>query len=112
MNQIRYIGYDSSHGPDFSLCRPDGFDSWLLVFTRTAGLFQTDGEMTEYSPGCAVLFSPGSYINYKACGATYSDDWIRFESDESFVHTLPILNVPFQVQDREYIHGLIKLMTW
>ena len=51
-------------------------------------------------------------IYYCASGSRYENDWMRFDSDEDFVSSLPVQGVPFPLPDAEYCHNLIQLLTW
>ena len=70
------------------------------------------GEFRRFPAGTAILYTPGSFVLYRACDETYANDWIRFRCDEAFADQLPLKNNPFQVSDAEYCHDLFKLMTW
>lgn len=112
MLEIDFIGYDAKHPNDFVYGLPQGHTSYLLLLTSTAAEFFLDGEFRRFPAGCALLYTPGSQILYRACEELYSNDWVRFRCDEAFVEQLPILNHPFPVSDTEYCHNLVKLMTW
>ena len=70
------------------------------------------GEFRRYPAGTAILYAPSSFVLYRSCGESYTNDWIRFRCDEAFTDLLPMKNQPFQVSDAEYCHDLFKLMTW
>lgn len=112
MNYIHFIGYDAVHPNDFTFDIPDGYDCYLLLITHTPAHFYIDGEIIEYPTHHAILYPPGHRIWYAACEASYSDDWIRFSSDETFVLNFPLLAHPFPVSDPDYCHNLIQLLTW
>lgn len=112
MTDIHYIGYDSSHPDNFVFDIPEGHDCWLLLLTHTPALFWVDNELSEYPANCAVLYPPHHKILYCACADKYSNDWMRFDSTESYVTevTLPF-GVPFHLPDPEYCHKLFQLLT-
>lgn len=112
MNEIRYIGYSAVHPKDFVFDVPGGHDCWLLLLTHTPALFFVDGTLREYPAKSAILFAPHHKIYYRACAEHYENDWIRFESDETYVSTLPVQGVPFSLPDPEYCHNLFQLLTW
>ena len=112
MIEVEFIGYDGTHPGSFIYGLPQGHESYLLVLTSTAAEFLQGDEFRRMPAGCAILYTPGSQVLYRACEETYSNDWIRFRCDESFVDQLPLKNVPFQVNDSAYCHDLFKLMTW
>lgn len=81
-------------------------------FRRAATEPLPEGEFRRFPAGTAILYTPGSFVLYRACEETYGNDWLRFRCDEAFIDQLPLKNQPFQVSDAEYCHDLFKLMTW
>lgn len=112
MNHIRYIGYDTKHNANFVFDLPNGHDCWLFLLTHTPANFLIDGRLEEYPAYSAVLFPPNEKIYYSASQSIYENDWIRFDSTESFVQTFPIQRKPFSPQDPEYCRQIIKLLAW
>ena len=112
MNHIRYVEYNARHDGSFVFDVPDGHDCWLLLITHTPAFFRVDGSLREYPAKSAVLFTPRSPIYYCASGSRYENDWMRFDSDEDFVSSLPVQGFPFPLPDAEYCHNLIQLLTW
>jgi AraC-like DNA-binding protein len=112
MTKIHYAGCDSAHPSSFVYDIPEGHDFWLLVITKTPALFRVNGEIKEYPAHCAVLYPPHHKIYYQACGDTYINDWVRFESTEAYVTatTLP-LGVPFSLDDPGYCDKLFQLLV-
>ena len=112
MNQIRYIEHNAAHPGSFLFDVPHGHDCWLLLLTHTPALFWVDETWMQYPAGSVVLFAPGMQIRYKACGELYENDWLRFESDEEYVRSLPIQGIPFSVPDPEHCHNLFCRLCW
>ncbi|MBO4291072.1 MAG: helix-turn-helix transcriptional regulator [Lachnospiraceae bacterium] len=112
MLEIEFIGYDGTHSKDFIYGLPPGHESYLLILTSTAGEFFLDGEFHRAPAGSAILYTPGSHVLYRACENTYTNDWIRFTCDESYLEQLPLKNQFFSVTDAEFCHNLIVMMTW
>jgi AraC-like DNA-binding protein len=112
MTNIHFIGCDCAHPDSFVFDIPEGHDCWLLLLTQTPALFWINGEIKEYPAHSAVLFHPHQKIYYRACGDKYINDWLRFDSTESYVTatTLP-LGVPFSLDDPEYCHKLFQLLS-
>ncbi|GMK37611.1 hypothetical protein PCCS19_06650 [Paenibacillus sp. CCS19] len=112
MTTIYYVGYGSDHSGDFIYDIPEGHDFWLLITTQTPAVFWVEGEQREYPANQAVLYPPHQKIYYRACTDTYVNDWIRFDSSESYVTetTLP-LGVPIPLTDPEYCHELFHLLA-
>jgi len=90
----------------------EGYDCYLLLITHTPARFCIDGVTEEYPAHCAMLYTPHMPIWYSASKDCYSDDWVRFSSDEAFVKSFPQTNRPFPIADPEYCHNLIQLLTW
>lgn len=115
MISISYCGHSYTHdnGIFFDTNRGDaGFDCYLLLFVSTPAEFWVDGEMKLFPAKSVVLFSPGHRKYYRALARRYTNDWIRFESDEEFISSLSQQNVPFLPPDPDYIHNLIQLICW
>jgi AraC-like DNA-binding protein len=112
MNHIRYVEYDASHAADFEFDIPEGHDCWLLLLTHSPAMFYVDNDLREYPANCAVLYRPNQKIYYCACANKYANDWIRFDTDETYVTTTPILSgVPFTIQDPSYCHKIYQLLV-
>lgn len=112
MTSIFYVECDATHTDDFIFDIPLGHDCWLLILTQTPALFWVNGEIKEYPSHSAVLYHPHQKIYYRACGEKYINDWIRFDSTESYINetTLP-LGIPFSLADPEYCHKLFQLLV-
>ncbi|MCB2340511.1 helix-turn-helix transcriptional regulator [Clostridium estertheticum] len=112
MTNIYFIGCDAVHPDSFVFDIPEGHDCWLLVHTKTPALFLVNSEIKEYPAHSAVLFRPHQKIYYRACADKYINDWIRFDSTESYITatTLPF-GVPFSLDDPEYCHQLFHLLS-
>lgn len=112
MNEIKFIGYNTTHPSNFIYDVPNGLPDYLLLFFFSPAELLTDHKVIRVSPNSAILFAPKCKIYYRAAGEEYRNDWIRFRSDHSFVEQFPIQNTPFPVTDPEYCHQLVKLLTW
>lgn len=112
MTTIYYVGYDAVHPEDFVYDIPNGHDFWLLILTHTPAEFLVDGEIKAYPANCAVLFPPHEKIYYRACSESFSNDWVRFQSNESFLTetTIP-LGMPIEVPDPDYCRKLFQLLA-
>lgn len=112
MTTIYYVGYDTAHPEDFMYDIPEGHDFWLLVLTQTPAEFWVKGEIKEYPANCAVLFPPHHKILYRASSGSFINDWVRFQSDESFLtETMIPLATPIEVPDPDYCHKLFQLLA-
>ena len=112
MTEIDFIGYSAVHPKDFIHDVPGGYNCYLLLMVTSPAELLIDNEFQAVAANTAILYTPGSRIYYRANGEEYSNDWIRFSSNESFVEQFPLKNVPFSVRDAEYCHNLFKLLTW
>lgn len=112
MTNILYVGCNATHPDSFVFDVPKGHDCWLLLLTHTPALFWVNGEIKEYPAHSSVLFHPHQKIYYRACGDKYINDWIRFDSTESFVTTTTLpFGIPFSLDDPEYCHKLFELLV-
>ena len=112
MNEILFIGYDAKHTKDFAFDFPENKDFYLLLLITSPAEVFLDGQWQYVCANSVILFPPEQEIHYRACGEVYSNDWIRFVSDETYVTSFPLQGIPFPVSDPEYCHHLIKLLTW
>lgn len=112
MIQIEFTGFSGTHPNGFTYDIGSGHDFYLLIVTSTPAVFWLDKERQTFPSHSAILYTPGSDICYGANGTTFENDWIRFRSDEAFIERLSIKNRPFIVNDPQYCHELIKLITW
>jgi len=111
MNRIHYVESDTTHDGEFFLDVPLGHH-WLLVVTKSLAQFWVDGELKEYPAHSAVLYRPQQKVYYRASADVYINDWIRFESDETYVTESPLpLGVPFALSDPRYVHKLFELLV-
>lgn len=112
MINIHYVGCDASHANSFVFDIPDGHDCWLLLLTHTPAFFWVNNEIEQYPAYSAVLYRPHQKIYYRACGEKYINDWIRFDSNESYViETILPFGVPFSLDDPQYCHMLFQLIA-
>ena len=95
MNYIHFTGYDAQHTADFVFDIAEGYDCYLLLITHTPACFCINAAINEYPAHCAMLYTPRTPIWYSASTDSYSDDWVRFSSDETFVKSFPQTNRPF-----------------
>lgn len=90
-----------------------GFDCYQMLYTHTPALFFVDGELREYPAKSVILFTPGQRKYYSSLpDKPYTNDWIRFKTDEEFIEIFPKVNVPFSPADPEFVHELFKLIAW
>jgi AraC-like DNA-binding protein len=110
MTEIKYVGCGYVEPANFTLDIPDG-RQYLLLLTHTPGLFWVNGELKEYPAGCAVLYHPHQKVYYSACGENFTNDWIRFVTNEPYITSTNLpRGVPFIVKDFDYCSKLIELL--
>lgn len=115
MINISYCGHSYTHedGIYFDTSNGDaGHDCYLLLNVSTPTEFLVDGEMRLYPPKSVVLFSPYCRKCYRSVTGVYTNDWIRFESDEEFISSLAQQNIPFSPPDPDFVHNIIQLICW
>lgn len=112
MTKIHYVGCDYHHSNTFIYDIPEGHDFWLLLLIKTPAFFAVNGEIKEYPAHSAVLFPPHQPIYYRASRDYFNNDWIRFDTNESYIanSTLP-LGSPFPLDDPEYCYRLMELLS-
>lgn len=112
MTTIHYVGYDTAHPADFIYDVPEGHNFWVLILTQTPAEYWINGELKEYPANCAVLYPPHQKVLYRACSDKFVNDWVRFETTESYITetTLP-LRIPIPVPDPGYCRQLFQLLA-
>ena len=90
-----------------------GFESYQMLYTHTPALFWVEEELRYYPAKSVILFTPGHRKYYSSLpGEPYKNDWIRFDTDEEFIESFPVTNVPFSPADPDFVHNLFKLIAW
>ena len=113
MIEIDFIGYSATHSYDFGYEIREGLDCYLLLLITSPAELLIHEEYISVSPNTLILYTPGNHIAYRAAeGECYSNDWLRFYTDETFVTQFPYTNTPFHVKDPDYCHSLFQLLTW
>ena len=116
MIDVIFSGYSYQHDNglvyDTDLGRA-GFSSYQILYTHTPALFWVDDSLKEYPARSVILFTPGHRKYYSSLpNQPYKNDWIRFNTDETFIEEFPLCNVPFSPADPDFIHNLFKLIAW
>lgn len=113
MIEVIYAESKTSHLPGFVYEENEYHNWWLLIQTHCKSFFEIDGNTITLPSHTAVLYPPNTYIKYGATeGEIYSDDWIRFRTDESFITngSIPV-NTPFTTSANFYISELFLLIS-
>lgn len=89
MISILRMGEDAEHDKEFDVDRPNGFQEYLFLLTKTRGCFFVNGEWKEFPAGCAVIFLPGQGQRYRASQneKKYCDSWMHFKSDTTILYS-------------------------
>lgn len=116
MIDILYSGYSYTHKEGIRFDTESGhagFDYWLLVFSHSPVYFPFEGRMKLCPPETVMLFPQNTHKFYfSPFGEPYTNDWIHFKTDENIVLDFPLKATPFTPSDTDYIHNLIKLISW
>lgn len=98
MINIRRMGINYHHDPDFLIEREHGFDCYLAIYLHSRCLIGTESGIVRCEPGAFVVFDKNSPHYYGADGEEYIEDWIQFECDESCMLGFNIpLNRPIHI---------------
>ena len=113
MIDVIYAESKTSHPAGFVYEHSEEHDWWLFIQTHCKTFFEIDGKTIILPPDAAILYPPNSYFKYGSVGdEAYSDDWIRFRTDESFITNSSIpVNTPFNTLQGMYITRLIYLIS-
>ncbi len=112
MTTIYYVGHRMAHPGDFVYDFPEGHDFWLLILTHTPAEIWVQGSIKEYPAHCAVLFPPRQKIWYRASTEQFVNDWVRFDSGESYLtETMMPVGIPLPLQDPGYASNLFQLLA-
>ncbi|WOD65194.1 AraC family transcriptional regulator (plasmid) [Niallia taxi] len=109
MFKILRMGCNSTHGNNFSVNRPKGYEWCLLLFVKSPAVFIINGEAVSTPANTLIIFDKNYPHEYRSSGAEYKNDWIHFELNASFFDQYPInLNTPLFISNHLYISDLIQ----
>ena len=116
MIDILYSGYSYTHKEGIRFDTDTGhagFECWLLVFSHSPVFFPSEEGMKLCPPETVILFPANTRkFYYSPEGDPYTNDWIHFKTDESMISDFPLKGIPVKPSDPDYIHNLIKLISW
>jgi AraC-like DNA-binding protein len=82
------------------------------VLTQTPAVFYVDNDYKEYPANSAILYKPNQKIYYRASTDRYANDWIRFDTNETYVTATPLpCGEPFVIHDPSYCHKIYQLLV-
>ncbi|MDR1700570.1 MAG: AraC family transcriptional regulator [Lachnoclostridium sp.] len=111
MTKIMYVGLKSTNPNDFYFSMEDK-DYWLIILTHTPALFSVNDTLVKYPAGTIALFPPNCKTSYQACTDNYADDWIRFETTESYIlKSNQFFGLPIILPDTLYCRHIFKLLA-
>ncbi|MFT4145492.1 MAG: AraC family transcriptional regulator [Mobilitalea sp.] len=84
MFQIRRMGCNGTHGADFKINRPNGYNCYLLLIIKTPAKFFIHGEEYQTAANSLIIYPPYTPHNYCAVKDIYINDWMQFDADETF----------------------------
>jgi len=100
------------HPSTFFIERPDGSGNWLLLVTKTPGIFRIHENVYEVNANTIILFRKGTPQFYGANGEEYCDDWMHMDitpEDEAKINHLEIpIDIPVQLGDTVRISSSIR----
>lgn len=113
MIDVIYAESNTHHIPGFVYEQSEPHDWWLLIQTHCKAFFEIDGTPVILSPNTTILYPPDSVFRYGAAdNEEYSDDWVRFNTDESFILNGSVpFNTPFNTSENLYISYLFFLIA-
>ena len=88
------IGYHHKHDATFMIDRPNGAGDWLLLLTKTPGIFRIDGKDIHAQANSFLLYTPEYPEHYTTNGEEYIDDWMHFGPDEEEQQLIYQLHIP------------------
>lgn len=113
MIKIESAQSTTSHAPGFQYKVDAGHEWWLLIQTHTQAYFIINEKRIVMPSHTAILYPPYSLIEYGAAQyEPYSDDWIRFYTDDPLIckGNIPF-ETPFRTIEYPYISELFHLLA-
>lgn len=113
MIEIEFAQCRTSHPAGFVFKADQKHKWWLLIQTHVQTYFIIDGKRLVMPAHTAILYPPFSLIEYgEVEKKPYSDDWVRFYTDEPFIcmGNIPF-ETPFQTLEYDFISSLFHLLA-
>lgn len=114
MYQILKGGCDTRHCGSFLMQRPEGLPNYILLIIKSRCAFHINGQHELVTPGHAIIISPGTPYSYNSTVEDYTDDYVHFSIEDSFLsdQLRPMTNVLFPVRNTEMLTSLIRQILW
>lgn len=105
---------NSIHSNNFSISRPSGNTSYLLLYVKTPAVFELNGTVTHTEPNQLIIMDIGFPYKYSANKSYYINDWMYFENISSgFFSSIGLpLNTLIQVQDTDFVTDIFKKILY
>ena len=80
-------------------------DWWLLLQTHCQAFFEINGTRYTMPPETAILYPPHTPLHYGSIDCEFSNDWIRFHTDDDYICNGKIpFSRPFEVKEYNFTH--------
>ena len=103
MIKVIHAEANTTHPPGFEYEHSGTQGWWLFIQTHCKTFFEIDGKRIILPADAAIILSPNTRCRYGAAGTEpYSDDWIRFNADETFItgSSVPV-DMPFNTRESQ-----------
>lgn len=115
MINITYAGVDYRHPKSFIINRPFGAGAYDLVLFKTKTIIELEGDKIITKPNSIVIFDPQCRQRYYSYEEYLINDFVHFKLDdetkEVLLDNFPF-NVPFPIEQVEYISNLLWLIAY
>lgn len=114
MIQILKGGCRTRHPSTFFMSRPEGFMHYVILITKSKGIFHIGDKEYTVAPNHAILVKPQTPYSYSNPEGNYSDDWLHFSITGSIYlkEIQSIANTPFPIDNPESLTFFIQQLLW
>ena len=113
MIQVIHAEANTKHIPGFEYEHLGTQGWWLFIQTHCKSFFEIDGKRIILPAHACIILPPNTRCLYGgASSEPYSDDWIRFNTDEAYITNGSVpLCTPFNTIDNMYITDIVNLIA-
>ncbi|MBE5929282.1 MAG: helix-turn-helix transcriptional regulator [Lachnospiraceae bacterium] len=113
MIQVIHAEANTKHIPGFEYEHSGTQGWWLFIQTHCRSFFEIDGKRIILPAHACILLPPNAKCLYGgASSEPYSDDWIRFHTDEAYITNGSVpLCTPFNTIDNIYVTDIVNLIA-
>jgi len=111
--QVIHAEANTTHPTGFEYEHSGTQGWWLFIQTHCKTFFEINGKRTVLPADAAIILSPNARCRYgSASSEPYSDDWIRFNADDTFIagSSVPV-DTPFNTRESLYITEVVHLIS-